>query len=108
MTMQISAAWRVALSFPLPFSESRLREPFPIENPCSENVLESNSLSNSSESGSTQNFLRKFLTYHLWRSSLHLSCFSSFVFPLQLRGFRVMNGIALSFLMMRSLALYPS
>jgi hypothetical protein len=85
-----------------------LSEPLPTENPCSENVLESNSLSYSSESGSTQNFLRKFLAYHLYRSSLHLSRFSSFVSPLQFLGFRVMYGTAFSFLMMASLALYPS
>jgi hypothetical protein len=54
ITIQIHIECSAAHSIPLCFNESRFNEPFPMENPCSESVLASNSFSNSSESGSTQ------------------------------------------------------
>src|ERR1039458_6450937 len=103
MTMHTPNELRVAHSRPPCISESSLREPFPTENPCSESVLTSYSLSNRFEAGSTQNLLRKFFTYHLRRSSLQRATFSSFVLPLQDLGLNGMNGIALSFSIRRSL-----
>ena len=55
-----------------------MSEPFPMENPCSENVRESNSLSNSSESGSTHHLLRKFLAYHLYRDYFPLLALTTY------------------------------
>src|ERR1700678_4219846 len=80
ITMHVVAEWSVAHSIPPCMSESRFSDPFPTENPCSEKVLTSYSLSNLFEAGSTHHLLRKFFVYHLRRSFVHLFIYSSFVF----------------------------
>jgi hypothetical protein len=99
ITLHVKATGRVDHVFPLCFREFKLIDPFATENPYSENVCESNSLSNSSDSGSICHFFfKKFLQSHLHRFFLYHPILSSFVSPLQFRGFRAIKGDCLEFL----------
>jgi len=62
-TMQMHTACRVTPAFLFRLRESRFSDPFPTENHNSEKVGASNSLSNSSESGSIHHLFRKFFRY---------------------------------------------
>src|SRR5437867_13227584 len=102
--------WRVAHSIPLCLRLSRLSEHLPTENPCSENVLTSYSLSvEALRVWVHPEPLQEVLRIESVAEELPPCLFFSFsVEPLQLRGFNGMNGTALSFSMMRSLVWLPS